>query len=704
MKLQDLILPGRRRLPLILQTEAAECGIACLGMVAGYHGYHVDLGSLRRRWDVSLKGASMGHLVDIADQLKLRCRPVKLSLNELTDLKRPAILHWKMQHFVVLRQIRKRFIVVHDPALGECKLSWSEVGKFFTGIALEVWPAAEFSPAKLTRRMKFTDFWSRIDGLKRNLVYLLLLSLLLQGFVLAGPFYLQLVVDRALVNADRNLLAVLAVGFALLLLFRMLISMFRSRLLLMFSSLMSFQMASNLFNHLLRLPLAWFQRRHVGDVLSRFSSVEQIRALFSEGLIAILVDGFMALTTAAMMLYYDELLGLLVMLAVLLYGVVRFALFPAMRNRSHEKIAAEAREQSSFIETVRGIQSIKIFARENLRHVSWLDRQAEVVNSGIALGRLGIVFQACGLLIFGLENILVIFFAATKVLQGHFSIGMLMAFIAYKSQFTERLSTLIEKLIEIRMLGLHLERLSDIGLSERECLRPPSGRKLKGTICLRGVGYRYASTEPMLFSNLDLQISKGEFVALIGPSGSGKTTLLKVIMGLLPSSQGKMYIDDSPLGEGGLMNYRRASTAVMQDDSLLAGSVAENISFFDESLDMARVRYAAKLSGLHGEINAMPMGYETLIGDMGTSLSGGQRQRLLLARALYPQPLFLFIDEVTAHLDCGTASQVQSVIRRLTSTRVVVTHDLKFAGSADRCFRLQDGHLNLLEPRPTRDA
>jgi len=536
-------------------------------------------------------------------------------------------------------------------------------------------------------------FWTRITGLKRTLSYLLALSLLMQALVLTGPFYLQLVVDRALVSSDRSLLLILAFGFALLLLLQVLVSALRSWLLLFFTSLMSYQMVSNLFNHLLRLPLIWFQKRHVGDVVSRFSSLEQIRHLFTDGLVAVLVDGVMAVTTAAMMFLYSPLLGFLVLAAVCLFGVVRLALFPALKRRSQEQIAAQAREQSHFMETVRGIQCVRSFGHETLRHTSWLQHQAALVNSNIALGKLDILSQGARLLIFSSENLLVVYFAAGMILDGRFSIGMLYAFIAYKAQFSQRLSSVFDTVIDIRMLGLHLERLADIGLTEQESPAAVTETILYGRIELRSVAFRYATSEPLLFEDVNLSLSPGEFVAIVGASGIGKSSLLKVIMGLFPASQGEVRVDGLSIRHRGLQEFRRASAALLQDDRLLAGTIAENVAFFDPDIILDRVVEVTQRVGLHSEIMAMPMGYETLIGDMGSALSGGQRQRLLLARALYRQPTFLFVDEGTANLDPELAEHVQRVIRELDATRLVVTHDLAFARQADRCFELRHGQL-----------
>lgn len=684
------------RLPLILQAEAAECGLACVAMVAGFHGLEMDLPALRSLGGVSLRGATLKQLMRLASGLGLATRPIRLEPNELAQLQCPAILHWDLTHFVVLKAVRSRHIVIHNPAAGVRRYLLKEASPHISGVALELWPAETFEPRRVVQRMRLTDFWSKARGLTASIVQVLILSLVLQLVSLASPFYMQLVVDEAIVKRDLDLVSVLALGFFLLTLIRVGTSALRGWVLVLFGNLMGFQMAAHLFRHLIRLPLPWFQRRHMGDVVSRFGSLEPVRRLFTEGLVSTVMDGLMAITTFAMILIYSPLLALVVSVAVVLYGIGKLVLYPIERRRTEENIAARAREETSFMETVRAIQAIKIFAKESERQTLWQNRQAEVINSGIAVARLGIGYTAWNGILFGVENVVVIYLGARFVLEEVFSIGMLYAFVAYKSQFTERLSALIDRVMELRMIGLHLERLSDITITQPEKtlhesrIRPP----LRGAIALEGMSFRYSESDPWVLQDVNLEIEPGEMVVFLGPSGSGKSTLIKLLMGLYAPTRGIVRVDGDSLEQFGRQGYRASVAAVMQDDQLLAGSILDNIAFFDPEVDDPWVVECAQAAAIHDEILAMPMGYNTLIGDMGMALSGGQRQRLLFARALYARPQVLFSDEGTAHLDSENLSRVLKSIAELECTRVLVTHDPRVAQMADRQLMLDGSRVH----------
>ena len=296
-----------------------------------------------------------------------------------------------------------------------------------------------------------------------------------------------------------------------------------------------------------------------------------------------------------------------------------------------------------------------------------------------------------------MENVLTIFLGARLALDSPITVGMLFAFVAYKQQFLEKASRLLEKSIDLRMLDLYLERLSDIALAERERGHDQPielALPIAGGIELRRVSYRYAASEPYVFENVNLKIAPGEFVAITGVSGGGKTTLLKVMLGLFEPSEGEVLIDGYPIHALGLQTVRAQVGVVMQDDQLLSGSVLENITFFDPLTDHDQARCAAELAGIHDEIMRMPMGYNTLIGDMGTGMSGGQRQRLLLARALYRRPRILLMDEGTSHLDPAREAAVNAAIEELAITRLVIAHRPQTIAAARRVLVLAEGRLS----------
>ncbi len=412
----------------------------------------------------------------------------------------------------------------------------------------------------------------------------------------------------------------------------------------------------------------------------------------------------MVIATVVLMLLYNWKLALTAVAFTVAYLIVSLVLFPFMRSRQEELIAKRATENTHTIETIRASRAVKLFGRETERENAWRNLYADVINAGVSYGRLEIGNRFASSLLFGLQTVLIVYFGARYILAGEMSVGMLFAFLSYRQNFAATAEALVNKGIEFRMLGLHLERLSDIVQSAKEeGLDAPVSeiRKVKGRIELEEIGFRYDPNELLLFEDISLCVQPGEFLAIAGPSGGGKTTLLKVMLGLLKPESGVVRVDGLPLHSLGLRNWRAAVGAVMQDDQLLSGSIADNIACFDPQIDMDRVIECAKLARAHDDINRMPMHYLSTIGDMGAALSGGQRQRLLLARALYHKPQVLFLDEGTANLDLESERRIGETISDMRITRIVVAHRPELLGRADRVFTMVGGKLiEETKPRP----
>ena len=679
---------------MILQSEAAECGLACVAMIANHYGHQLDLTTLRSRYSVSLKGANLQQLMILANQLALASRALKLEVDELAKLQKPCILHWEMNHFVVLTKVHRNSITILDPAIGERRVSLAEVDKAFTGVALELTPTSEFKKVDERVQLPLTAFWNKAKGIVPALIKLFVLSLILQIFALASPYYTQLVVDEVLVSHDQPLLVVLALGFGLLMLIQIVVGVLRSWIALHLGTMLSMQMITNLFRHLLHLPAAFFEKRHMGDITSRFGSLSAVQSLLTTSLVEGLLDGIMVVIVFAMMYLYSPQLSLVVVLVVILYALLRWAFFWPMRQLTEESIVAGAKEQSVFMESIRGYQALKLFGQETQRLNLWQNRHAESVNKGYRLAQWGIGAGVANQFLFGIEGILIVYLAAQEVMAGAMTVGMLFAFMAYKSQFTGRMSSLIGLVVQIKMTKLHLERLADIALTEKEDTgQLVELRAISGNLSVKDLQFRYASNEPLLFNDLNLEVTAGENIAIIGPSGTGKTTLLKLLLGLLSAESGKIEVDGIEIKHLGLRHYRSQIAAVMQDDQLMSGTLAENISFFDPECQLEQVYAAAQLAGIHQDILAMPMGYNSLVGDMGSSLSGGQKQRILLARALYRQPKILFLDEATSHLDLQLEQYVNQAVQQLEMTRIIIAHRPQTIAAAERILLLDQGQL-----------
>jgi ATP-binding cassette subfamily B protein RaxB len=688
------------KLRLVRQSEAAECGLAALAMIANAWGHDLDLGAMRRRFGISSRGVSLRTLMQTADELGFTTRPLKVELKNLASVQMPAILHWDMNHFVVVEKVAKGRAFILDPALDGRWHDEASLSRHFTGVALELRPAADFTSQKDSRRLRLTQLWSRSNGLGRTMAQVALLSLVLQAYVLALPYLLQLAVDQALPAFDNNLLVVLAVGFGLFTLINAGASLLRSFVLLSSGTALSFGIASNVARRLMRLPVGWFEKRTVGDVLSRFQSVQPVQKLLTESAAASAIDGVLTLLTLTLMLAYSPILTAIPVVSLLLYGALRAFTLPAERRAENERIAAAGREQGAMIETLRGIVTLRLAGRETMRHAVWQNKLSESLGANYAHERIRAWQAAAATLLGGLETVLVTALAVALAMRGGFSVGMVFAFLSYRLQFATTAKTLIDRAIDLQMLSLHLERLSDIALTpEDQGFAEPqtADAPLLGEIELRGVTYAYGLHDPQVLKGVDLRIAPGEHVAITGASGGGKTTLAKIILGLLEPTSGEVLVDGVPLPRLGRRAFREQVAAVLQDDLLFAGAIAENVAGFDQ-VDPERLHEALTAAAIADDIAAMPMKHLTLVGDMGSALSGGQRQRILLARALYRRPRLLVVDEGTAHLDLAHERIVNRNIQAMGITRIVIAHRRETIEAADRVITLSDGKVDAGAP------
>jgi ATP-binding cassette subfamily B protein RaxB len=686
---------GRSRVPLVLQTEAAECGLACLAMIASHHGHRTDLAALRQRFALSTKGSTLADLVRMAGALNLSARPLRAEPAHLSRIAVPCILHWDLNHFVVLVAVRKGRAVIHDPARGTRMLSKTELSRHFTGVVLELRPGVGFRALDERRAVTLRQLLGPVHGLKRSLAQIFVFALALEAFMLLAPFFLQWVVDGALLSADRDLLLTLAIGFGLLVVITVTTGALRSWAVLYLSSTLSLQWLGNVFAHLMRLPVAWFEKRHAGDVMSRFGAIQKIQQTLTTSFIEAVLDGLLVVVTFAMMALYSVALAGIALGAVVIYALLRWVWFAPQREATEEFIVHEAKRSTHFLESLRGVQAIKLFNRQDERRARFMNLVVDAMNADVTTKKLELGFVSLNKLLFGLERIAVVGVGAMLVMDRSFTVGMLFAFLAFKEQFALRVSALIDKAVELKMLRLQGERLADIVLTAPEVTDSdrPTHREPEPRVELDRVAFRYAETEPWVLKDCSLVIEPGEAVAIVGPSGCGKTTLLKLVLGIHAPTRGEVRIGGIPLAQLGLSNWRQMIGTVMQDDQLFAGSIADNIGFFDTEASAERIAECARLACVADEIEAMPMRYHTLIGDMGASLSGGQKQRILLARALYKRPKILFLDEATSALDVDRERLVNQAIRGLAMTRVIVAHRPETIASAQRVIVLQSGRV-----------
>ncbi len=677
------------------QSSATECGLACVAMAANFLGSGADITQLRRDHAVSLKGATLKHIVSVCNDLQLSTRAVTCRVAELGKLRIPCILHWGFNHFVVLVSAGRRHIVINDPARGTVKETYATAGKIFTGVALEVSRASDFKPARQPLQLKLTSLVAMHGDIAVSFSAGLVLALVCEALVLTTPFYLQIVIDEVLQNGDRLLLNTLAVGFATLVLFQMVANTMRQLTFQYLSQVTVFDITARVLHKLMRLPLTYFRSRELGDVQHRIQSLSRVQSFVVHSVPALALDAlFVVLVTGLMAVYAPDLM-MLVIVAALSWCFWRAAVFSFSLRLAHDIAQAESSVQTHFLETLRATLTIKMASGEAARETEWRNLFANAINARIRAGNVSILDNALRLALFQGVRVAVIYLLAKRGIDGQISIGMMSAFVAYLGMFNTRISGIVDRVFEYKLLDVPLGRLTDIVFadSERSGRRSKVGDGASGPIVLNNVSFRYAQDELPVLTDCSCEVPEGGFTVIAGCSGSGKSTLLRLIAGVEPVSGGELFVGGTAVSEWHVQDLRSRIATVFQGDCLLKGSVAENIALFASEIDRQRVRSSARDACIAAEIESMPMAYETRISDLGSSLSKGQTQRILLARALYRRPKLLLLDEATSGLDSAMEKQVIESIVRLEATRIVVAHSDLMMQAAHEVLWLSNGTL-----------
>lgn len=705
-----LVFDWTKRTPLIRQQQHSECGPACIAMVCSYHGLQMDMTTIRQQCllhNISLQGMNLMQMNQLATLNKLSPRAVQCDVDELVQLPLPCVLHWDMQHFVVLTSIKgrrnKMVFHINDPAIGCKQLSIAQVSAHFTGIALTLVPSIEFVKAKVTQPVRIRDLWQRAPGLISALWQLGAISLVLQLLALTTPYYMQWIMDEVLLTYDMQLLVLLAAGFSGVLVFSTLVGLLRSWVVVRCTNFLALSLGSGVLRHLLRLPHDFFVQRHLGDIASRFDSVHAINERISSGIAETAIDGVMALSVLVVMCFYGWELTGTVLGFMLVYGILRWLFYQPLQSATQAQLETKAKADSLFLESVRTNQTLTLFNQTEARHQQWQHKYVDSLNSGIVLSRWNISFAALNKLLFGIENIIVIMFATKMVMAQTITLGMLIAFIAYKTMFTQRIASLIEHLILFKMLGMHMQRLSDIthtpvqpNLEATKVLPSAMNQAVGAALTLENVSFHYPGSSHHILQEVNLQINAGDNVVLSGPSGGGKTTLLKIMLGLLTPTAGRIKYNGVDITEIGLIAYRNKIATVMQDDVLLAGTVLDNITFFAENINQERVQNVIKQCQLDNLLLQLPMGLQSIVGELGAQLSGGQIQRILLARALYQNPQILFLDEATSALDQYNEAQIVHSLGTLEITKIQIAHRQETIAHAQLHYEISINGIHLI--------
>jgi len=664
-------------------------------MIANYFGKNINLLALRHQFGISSRGATFETLTGIANDLKMGFRALSLETSEISKLKLPCILHWDFNHFVVLVKVNRTTLVINDPALGRRVISHELFSRYFTGVALELWPQTGFVKEEKNIRIKITELISNINGFKSALFKIFLISLFIESISLLIPVGTQLVMDHVLPAMDFGLLKLICIGLFILSFIQLFILIWRSWSVIILDTYTSVQWNDSLFNHLIRLPLVWFDKRKIGDIQSRFQSMDTLRLTLIHDITGGIINVIITVSALFMLIQYGGWLALVVIVFTSFYIMLRICTFPRYRQLSEESIIRHASTASFLTETLYGISTVRAQGLNQRRRDRWISLLLTSVNSSVNVSRFNLLFQMISHFIGTCDNIMILWLGIGIVMEREMTIGAFVAFGTFRVIYSERLLSLTDTLLNLKMQSLHNERVSDIALTSTEPEKEETDLFSSCgalSLSLNNISFRYDKISPYVINNISFDIERGESIAITGTSGCGKTTLLKIMAGLVQPESGQILVSGYDIHSAGINNYRKGIAFILQEDRLLAGSLRENITGFTKQVDEDFLLNCTRLSHIHDDIMKLPMGYDTFVGELGEGLSGGQRQRIFIARALYRRPGILFMDEATSHLDEANERLINDAISSLAITRVIIAHRPSTIASADRIICLNNAY------------
>ncbi|MBW4509366.1 MAG: peptidase domain-containing ABC transporter [Scytonematopsis contorta HA4267-MV1] len=688
-----------KRYPIFEQHSASDCGAACLVMIGRYWGKNFSVNRLREIANTGRSGASMRSVAVAAESIGFATRPVKASLDKLAEQTLPAIVHWEGNHYIVVYEITKKRVIVGDPAIGQRNLTTAQFEKGWTGYALLLEPTAELKKTEEAG----ASFWHFVDLVKPHtgvLLEVFLTSVFIQVFGLVTPLFTQFLLDQVIVQGSSVTLN--AVGFGLIIfgIFRIALSALRQYLLDHTAKRVSVAMLVGFIQHTFRLPLSFFESRFVGDILSRVQENEKIQRFLTGEALSIILDLLTVIIYAGLMFWYNWQLALLCLAFVPAFFLLALITTPLLRRISKEIFTAVAKENSYLIEALSGIRSIRSMGVEQTVRWHWEGLLNQLTKKGFSGQVVGNQLQLISTSIEMLISTGLLWFGAHLVIQRQLTVGQLVAFNMLLGNVITPFQRISMLWTEFQEVIVSTERINDVLQAKPEEDLHDSPRqtlsRLRGHIIFDRVTFRYhPESDTNVLENLSFEILPEQTVAVVGRSGSGKTTLSKLILGLYPTTDGKVLIDGKEINSISLHSLRSQVGVVDQDTFLFGGTIRENLSIAHPEADLEEIIEAARFAGADEFIKQMPMGYESQIGEGGGMLSGGQRQRLAIARALLGNPRFVIFDEATSHLDSESERIIQNNLKTILKgrTSLIIAHRLSTVRNADLILVLDRGVL-----------
>ena len=687
------------KFPWVRQYDETDCGAACLAMISRYYGKRLSVARLRDLANVGREGASMFSLANAAEAIGFSTRAVRTDFDHLIKLELPAIAHWKGYHYIVVYEATPHRVVIGDPGIGVLKITPEEFNEGWTQRLLMVSPTSALLDQE-EQKTTVRRFLPLLTPYRMLLLEVLLASLLINLFGLAVPFFTQNIIDKVLVHQDLQMLNMMLGGMLLIGVFTIATTLLRRYLLIHISQKLSLRLASDLFSYVMKLPMSFFGKRKIGDILTRFGDNHKVQDLITGSAINTLLDVIMVVVYLSVMLAYNaKLTGVALIFIPLSIGLTLF-LTPMMRRNNERLFEKQATSQSKLIESIEKVGHIKTATAELPTRWRYEDFIVQRANQAFEGAKLGMVMDGFSSALQLLSTTVVLWYGAHLVISGEISVGQLIAFNVLIGMVMAPILGLVGMWQRLQDAFLSLQRLSDIydaepeepGTVESSLLHLPD---LQGHIEFQDVSFRYGSDDGNVLSNIDLEVRPGQTVALVGRSGSGKTTLISLLQRLYRPTEGRIFIDGYDISGASAASLRSQLGVVTQDSSIFTGTIRENIALGDPNAPLARVIAAAKLANAHEFISEYPLGYDTVVGEIGIGLSGGQRQRVCIARALLTDPRIILFDEATSALDTESERAIQENMDAILEghTAIIIAHRLSTVRNADKIVVMDKGRI-----------
>jgi ATP-binding cassette, subfamily B, bacterial HlyB/CyaB len=690
------ILDRLHRYQWVGQQSTSDCGAACLGMIARYWGRKFPLHLLRDLANVNRAGASLKSLAKSAEEIGFQARPVRASLNRLMEQSNPWIAHWAGTHYVVVYGVQRQRIIIADPAVGKRSLSSQEFLEQWTGYALLLDPTDRLQTVEVPKNSLF-KYLSALAPYRSLIVQIIVFSVLIQAFGLITPLFTQIILDKVVVQKSLSALNVFTLGLLLFSIWSLCLSSVRQYLLYYFSNRIDVTLVSGFIKHTLTLPLKFFDSRRVGDVLTRVQENQKIQRFLVQQVVLAWLNFLTGFVYLALMFHYNWHLTLLVLLLIPPIICLTLGATPFLQKVSREIFNNAADQNSVLVEMISGIGTVKSVAVEQEMRWRWEDALTHQVNSQFRGQKLGIRLQAANGLINAVGSTALLWYGATLVIQNQLSIGQFVAFnmmVGYVISPVVAVANLWDELQEVL---ISVERLNDVFEAQPEGNSPALAlTELKGAVVFEDITFRYSDEDDRnTLQNISFQAQPGETIAIVGRSGSGKSTLVKLLEGLYHPTQGRVIIDGHDIRHVDLRSLRSQFGVVPQDCFLFSGTILENITLHRADYTLEQAIAVAKLAEAHSFIQALPLGYQTKVGERGCSLSGGQRQRIAIARALLSDPRILILDEATSSLDTESERRFQQNLTQISRGRTIfaIAHRLSTVRNADQVLVIDQGIL-----------